>query len=106
MLVTYPLWKHCIVHQRSRIFMQTVLYPMSVIVAAEMCASIMVLLSTLQVFEAGFLSGITQFCRHPLAIAGAVVLGLSILALLFLRYLFRRFIVLGSSVTAHMPGSQ
>jgi hypothetical protein len=91
------MWTHRILQQRSRMLMQIVLYPLSVVAAAEMFVSMLILLSMLEVFFSGFVSGITRYFQEPVTIACSVVLGLSILAVRFVRYLFRRFIVLGSS---------
>jgi hypothetical protein len=91
------MWTHRILQQRSRMLMQIVLYPLSVVVAAEMLVSILMLLSMLEVFHSGLVSGITRYFQEPVTIACFVVLGLSVLAVLLVRYLFRRFIVFSAS---------
>ncbi len=76
--------------------MQTVLYPVSVVVVAEILVSSIMLLSMLEVFEAGLAAGAEQYVTHPLTLAAASLLTISIVATALVRYLFKRFITLGS----------
>jgi hypothetical protein len=91
------MWRNNIVQQRSRLFLQTVLYPMSVVVMGEMTMTVVIVLAAaLQAFQHGLLAGINRLARDPMMIAAAVMLAIAIAAMLLIRYSFRKFIVVGS----------
>jgi hypothetical protein len=91
------MWRNNIVQQRSRLLLQTVLYPMSVVVMGEMTMTVVIVLAAaLQAFQHGLLAGINRLARDPMMIAAAVMLAIAIAAMLLIRYSFRKFIVVGS----------
>ena len=75
---------------------QVVLYPISVLVIANIVTCSMILLANiLDAIVFAFDTGFEPYSPHPLGIASAIALPASIAALLVLRRLFKRFVICG-----------
>jgi hypothetical protein len=95
------IWLKCLrwmrtyrlVRQGPRMLVQVLLYPASVVTAGETLMSVVLLLSGLEAFKVGLVEGMNRYIGNPLMSAAFVILAGSIVAILSLRYLFKRFIV-------------
>ena len=78
-----------IADRKSRLLLQSILYPGSVIVPSEALCSGLALLSSIEFFESGIIEGIQRYAHEPLAIAAATIFMSSACGIWALRALFR-----------------
>ena len=81
--------------QLSRLLVEAILYPVSVIAVGILSFNILALLTSLQVFEDGLITGTKRYFYHPLVIAAALTLLVAITVIFALRSSFHRFVTIG-----------
>jgi hypothetical protein len=84
--------------QRSRILLQTVLYPLSILAVAQIIASAFMLTSGIELLT----RGIDVYFSEPMIIAAATLLVIAIIAVCAIRYCYRRFF-LDSDASPSLP---
>ena len=88
---------HGIERPKSRLLLQAALYPLSVFVVGDIALAVLMLMSSLAQLAEQSSAAMEDAYVISFAAASATVLSLSIAAIFLLRYLFRRFIVLGAA---------